>query len=80
MFFDKLKDVEEVTVIGWSAGQADIPYLNKIFESRIENTIWHIYWYDDKIKTSLTAAFDEVGIPNKKRDLRKSSEYRDWRD
>lgn len=64
-------------MIGWLAGQADIPYVKKIFESRIENTIWHVYWYDDKAKTSLTAAFDEVGILNKNKDLRKSSEYRD---
>mgnify|MGYP000022495503 FL=1 len=76
-FFDKLKDVEEVTVIGWSAGQADIPYLKKIFESIMENTVWHVYWYDNKAKTSLIAAFDEVGIPNKNRNFRKSSEYWD---
>lgn len=37
----------------------------------------NVYWYDNKAKTSLIAAFDEVGIPNKNRNFRKSSEYWD---
>ncbi len=49
-------------IIGWSAGDVDMPYLRKIKESVNKNTKWTAYWYDDGAYNSLVTAFNAVGI------------------
>lgn len=61
-FFEKLHDVDHVIIIGWSAGDVDMPYLKKIKESVNKNTKWTTYWYDDEAYSSLSAALAAVGI------------------
>ena len=61
-FFKSLNNVDQVIIIGWSAGNVDIPYLLKIKESVRANTKWIVYWYDDAAYKSLVNAFDEVKI------------------
>ena len=61
-FFEKLQDVNKVIIIGWSAGDVDMPYLRKIKESVNENTKWTAYWYDDGAYNSLVTAFNAVGV------------------
>lgn len=62
LFFKKLKNVNRVVVIGWSAGDVDIPYLKKIRNSVSEGTKWTVYWYDEDSYNSLSRAFSNEGI------------------
>lgn len=64
-FWDKLKNVDKVVIIGWSAGNADLPYLRKIRESVSKNTKWYAYCYDDKAYKALNAAMIEEDIEGK---------------
>ena len=58
-FFDKLKIVKSVVIIGWSAGDVDITYLQKIIKSVNPDAHWTVYWYDDAAYNSLTKAFQK---------------------
>lgn len=64
-FWDKLKNVDKVVIIGWSAGTADLPYLRKISESISKNTKWYAYCYDNKAYKVLNAAMIEEDIEGK---------------
>jgi hypothetical protein len=61
-FFKKLQNVDHVIIIGWSAGDVDIPYLRKIKESINKGAKWTAYWYDSKTYSNLSAAFAVIGI------------------
>lgn len=61
-FLDNLGTVEQVVVIGWSAGEVDIPYLQDIIKSVKPDTKWTVYWYNDNAYNSLTTAFKKEGI------------------
>lgn len=65
MFWDRLRNVDRVIIIGWSAGIADLPYLRKIRESVSKNTKWHVYYYDDKAYKALNTAMCEEDIAGK---------------
>lgn len=64
-FFDKLSAVNRVVVIGWAAGEVDIPYLQEIIRSVSRNTRWTVYWYNIDAYNSLTSAFEKEGIVDK---------------
>lgn len=64
-FFRKLKEVNHVVVIGWSAGEVDIPYLKKIKNSVNCKTKWTVYWYDENAYGSLNKAFTNEGITDR---------------
>lgn len=76
-FFGKLQEVNKVIIIGWSAGDVDVPYLRKIKESVNRNTEWIAYWYDDEGYNSLIAAFNTVGIKDGNVRYEKSNEFWD---
>lgn len=61
-FFERLKNVNHVVVIGWSAGAVDIPYLKKIISNVDKNTKWTVYWYDDIAYNFLQKVFRNEGI------------------
>lgn len=61
-FFHSLNNIEQIVVIGWSAGSADIPYLLKIKECVSRDTSWVVYWYDDEALFRLKKVLDEVEI------------------
>lgn len=61
-FFDKLKIVDQVVVIGWSAGEVDIPYLKVIIKNVRQDTRWVVYWYNDDSYNSLRTAFAKEGV------------------
>lgn len=63
-FFDKLREVNCVVIIGWSAGDADIPYLKEINKCVCPNTKWIAYWYDNTALNSLESVFEKEGIVN----------------
>lgn len=61
-FFKRIKNINQVIVIGWSAGNADFPYLEEIIKHIRKDTKWTVYWYDNKAYTSLKSAFKRVEI------------------
>lgn len=61
-FFETLKDIKTVVILGWSAGEVDLPYLKKIAESVSETTEWEIYYYDDATLKTLRNAFLQLNI------------------
>jgi len=63
---EQLKDVDEIIVIGWSAGDVDIPYLCKVRDSVISTTKWKAYYYNDNAKKGLEFAFQSNSIHNYK--------------
>lgn len=61
-FFNSLSSIEEIIIIGWSAGDVDIPYLEKIRDSINQTTKWTVYYYDKKAYTALKNAFSENNV------------------
>lgn len=61
-FWNKLHDVNRVEIIGWSAGEVDLPYLRKIRDNVDSSTIWDVYFYDDRALTMLSKAMDSEKI------------------
>lgn len=61
-FFECLHTVNNVKIIGWSAGDVDIPYLLKIKESICKDAQWTVYYYDSGAYNSLSKALSECGI------------------
>ena len=61
-FWNKLHNVNHVEIIGWSAGEVDLPYLRKIMDNVDSSTIWNVYFYDDRALTMLSKAMDSEKI------------------
>ena len=76
-FFNEIKSVEKIVVIGWSAGEVDIPYLRKIIESVSADTKWEVYYYDDKALDSLSKALSSEGVIRKNIKYISSNEFWD---
>ena len=69
-FFASLTDVDQVIVIGWSAGEVDLPYLEAIRDSVSEKTKWTVYYYaknpaDKYAYNQLKEAFEKCGISDR---------------
>ena len=63
-FWRALNRVDHVVVIGWSAGDVDLPYLRKIRENVDEKTVWDLYYYNDKAFHMLKHAMSVEKIEN----------------
>lgn len=63
-FFSRLSTIEHVIVLGWSAGEGDLPYLKRVQNSIKEDARWTAYYYDDEAFERLRAAFIKNGITN----------------
>lgn len=48
--------------MGWSAGEADIPYLQEIIKNISHNTRWTVYWYNKDAYNSLENVFKKESI------------------
>ncbi len=66
-FFENLCKVNHIVIIGWSAGDVDIPYLKEVISKVDKNTTWTVYWYDDTAYRALQTAFEKEGITDQKR-------------
>lgn len=78
-FFDSLGSVTKVIVIGWAAGEVDIPYLTMIKKSVSTNTEWVVYYYNKTAQNDLHAAFKRNGIlDNFKVSFEKSEQFWDY--
>lgn len=76
-FFEKLQIVDHVIIIGWSAGDVDMPYLRKIKESVDRRAKWTAYWYDIETYNALSAAFAAVEIKDSDVKYEPSNEFWD---
>lgn len=76
-FFNKIKSVGKIIIFGWSAGDADMPYLRKIIESVRPDTKWEIYWHDDKAYNSLLRVFIYEGINAEKTEYIQANKFWD---
>lgn len=63
-FFQQLCDVDQVVVIGWSAGEVDLPYLRIIRDSVHKKARWTVYYYAKD--TADRGAYDSLRIACKK--------------
>lgn len=61
-FFDRLNLIDAVVVIGHSWGEVDMPYFRKILSNTKDNTIWHIYYFEDEEKIVFLNKALEIGI------------------
>lgn len=65
-FFDGIDKVNHIVILGWSAGDTDMPYLKEIIQKVDKNARWTVYWYDEKAYKALTSAFYKEGITDKR--------------
>lgn len=63
-FWRALNRVDHVVIIGWSAGDTDLPYLRKIRENVDKKTVWDVYCYNDKAFNMLKHAMIVEKIEN----------------
>lgn len=61
-FFEHLHTVSNIVIIGWSAGDVDIPYLLKIKDSIRKDARWTVYYYNPAAYDSLSKALSECGV------------------
>lgn len=81
-FFQQLCDVDQVIVIGWSAGEVDLPYLRIIRDSVHKKASWTVYYYakdrtDREAYDSLRTACKRCRI-HKKFDLKLINSKQFW--
>lgn len=76
-FFEKLQEVDNIVIIGWSAGDVDRPYLRKIRECVNKRATWTAYWYNDEAYKGLSAAFASVGIKDSEVKYEQSNKFWD---
>lgn len=63
-FFDSLKGIEEIVVIGHSLSPVDHPYFRKIIEenAKPDKVRWKISWYSDADKDRIRKFVDMMGV------------------
>lgn len=77
-FWESLKDVDPVIILGWSGGEVDLPYLRKIRDSVNENAKWTVYYYSKKdYKELRKVIYEELIKKNYKVNLISSDEFWD---
>lgn len=61
-FFDSLKDVDEVIVLGHSINDIDLPYYSYLAQKVKADATWKISWYNDTEKTNMEQPLIRAGI------------------
>lgn len=67
-FFDSLKCVGKVVVLGHSLNEIDMPYIGKIKDSILDNSSWAIVCYSNDDKQRAEEVMEKIGVAT---DLRK---------
>lgn len=67
-FFQNLKDVDEITVMGHSLSPVDWPYFRRILKvnQNRANIQWNISWYNEKDKLKIEKFASALGIDSNK--------------
>ena len=74
-FFDSLKDVEKVVVLGHSLNDIDMLYILKIKKCISKKSSWLIVYYDNKDKERAKDAMNIIGCDKKQYELLTWDEY-----
>jgi hypothetical protein len=74
-FFERLKPVNQVFIIGHSFGEVDLPYFKKILDSIQENAIWNIYYYYEDEANAFNDKISSVGVRPEQIKMRSSNEF-----
>ena len=61
-FFQKIRDVEEVVVIGHSLGEVDLPYFKKIIEFAGKDIPWTVVYHSESEKDNMENKVKELGV------------------
>ena len=72
-FFSKLKDIDEIYVLGLSLSDVDLPYLKKIKQSTQSDSKWFISYYKDKENEKTDKAIVKIKSAMEKLEIDKSN-------
>ena len=72
-FFSRIRDINQVQVIGHSLGAVDIPYFKEINVRANENTSWIVYYHSDAEKDAFEKALRGIGV--KRINMRSSTSF-----
>lgn len=61
-FFKKLNEVEEVTVIGHSFGDVDLPYFKEVLQNIRNDAVWKIYYHEKEEEAIFKNKIISVGV------------------
>ncbi len=76
-YFEKLRSVDRVFVVGHSFGDVDLPYFKKDMDSIQENVIWNIYYYNDAKASVFKDKILSIGVRNEQVQMLQSKEFFD---
>ena len=75
-FWNVLREVNSVYVLGFSCGCVDLPYIEKIVSVVSPKAKWHVTWFAKKERTELPAALCRCGVKDAEAITWKSLEAR----
>lgn len=73
-FFRGLSDTDEITVLGHSYNDIDLPYFRKIAKSVGKKTKWTLYYYSDNDKINAKKTMTDIGITENLQEYKHCSE------
>jgi len=65
-FFDKLKYVSQIVVLGASYNEIDLPYFKKVKTSAQPDAVWKMGWHTDNDKNNIDIYQHTLGISDNK--------------
>jgi len=68
-FFDGLNPIDDVTVIGHSMADVDLPYFEEVKRCVETNTKWHFSYYDENEKSHIKDVAAQLVIASNKYDM-----------
>ena len=73
-FFESLRDVDEVIIVGHSLNMVDMPYFKKVFNSISPNAVWKAYYFEDTDEKPFEKVLIDLGIRKENRFVLKTQE------
>lgn len=74
-FFERLRDIDKIFVIGHSLSDVDMPYFKKIKGNTKQDVIWNIYYYDDGDDIKFMNKIMSIGVKRKNIQMFKTEEF-----
>lgn len=71
----KGSEIEEVSVVGFSFADVDLPYLKEIDNLSVNKALWTIYYFKDSERTIFVDALKKCGISNGRTKLLHSDDF-----
>lgn len=63
-FFEKIRNVDEVVVIGHSLGNVDMPYFEEIIRKTVPGIPWKVFYFKKAEKPQMEKALKNIGVDN----------------